>query len=100
MALFKRFGWSPAVRAGAYEVFDLVISELNSGLSKAEFTNVINQMVRRKILQGDHFLYITPRALHVKLWIDWWSEFGAAIDMIMHREQVFSDYPGPPAGIR
>jgi uncharacterized protein (DUF983 family) len=24
----------------------------------------------------------------------------AAIDMIMHREQVFSDYPGPPAGIR
>jgi hypothetical protein len=24
----------------------------------------------------------------------------AAIDMIMHREQVFADYPGPPAGIR
>jgi uncharacterized protein (DUF983 family) len=24
----------------------------------------------------------------------------AAIDMIMHRDQVFADYPGPPAGIR
>jgi uncharacterized protein (DUF983 family) len=24
----------------------------------------------------------------------------AAIDMLMHREQVFADYPGPPAGIR
>jgi len=24
----------------------------------------------------------------------------AAIDMIMHRGQVFADYPGPPAGIR
>jgi len=24
----------------------------------------------------------------------------AAIDMVMHRGQVFSDYPGPPAGIR
>jgi uncharacterized protein (DUF983 family) len=23
----------------------------------------------------------------------------AAIDMLMHREQVFADYPGPPAGI-
>jgi uncharacterized protein (DUF983 family) len=23
----------------------------------------------------------------------------AAIDMVMHREQVFADYPGPPAGI-
>ena len=29
MALFKRFGWSPAVNAGAYEVFDLIISKLN-----------------------------------------------------------------------
>jgi uncharacterized protein (DUF983 family) len=24
----------------------------------------------------------------------------AAIDMVMHRDQVFADYPGPPAGIR
>jgi uncharacterized protein (DUF983 family) len=24
----------------------------------------------------------------------------AAIDMVMHRQQVFADYPGPPAGIK
>jgi len=82
MALFKRFGWSPAVSAGTYEVFEKIISKLNPGLAKAEFISIINQMVRRKILQGDHFLYITPRALHIRLWIDWWSEFGAAIKMI------------------
>jgi len=82
MALFKRFGWSPAVVAGTYEVFELIISKLNPGLSKAEFINTIDQMVRRKILQGDHFLYITPRALHIKLWTDWWGEFGSAINMV------------------
>jgi hypothetical protein len=82
MALFKRFGWSAAVSAGTYEVFDLIISKLNPGLSKADFIHIINQMVRRKILQGDHVLYITPRALHIRLWIDWWSDFGAAIKMI------------------
>jgi hypothetical protein len=82
MALFKRFGWSPAVRAGAYEIFDLIISKLDSGLSKAQFGRVIDQMAGRKILQGDHFLYITPRALQMKLWIDWWAQFGAAVDMI------------------
>jgi hypothetical protein len=82
MALFKRFGWSAAVSAGAHEVFDLIISKLNDRLPKAEFINIINQMVRRKILQGDYFLYITPRALHIRLWIDWWSQFGAAINMI------------------
>jgi hypothetical protein len=82
MALFKRFGWSPSVRAGAYEVYDLVISKLEGSLSKAQFGAIIDQMAARKILQGDHFLYITPRALHIKLWIDWWSKFGAAIKMI------------------
>ena len=82
MALFKRFGWSPAVSAGAYEVFDLIISKLNPGLPRAEFINIINRMARRKILQGDHFLYITPRALHIKLWTDWWGDFGAAINML------------------
>lgn len=82
MALFKRFGWSHAVNAGAYEVFDLIISKLNPGLSKADFINIINRMARRKILQGDHFFYITPRALHIKLWTDWWNDFGAANNMI------------------
>jgi hypothetical protein len=51
MALFKRFGWSPPVRAGAYEVYDLIISKLDGGLSKAQFGAIINQMVARKILR-------------------------------------------------
>jgi hypothetical protein len=38
-------------------------------------------MAARKVLQGDNFLYITPRALHIKLWIDWWNQHGASIDM-------------------
>ena len=38
-------------------------------------------MIARKVLQGDDFLYITPRALHVKLWTDWWKSHGASIDV-------------------
>jgi len=81
MALFKRFGWSPAVQDSAFEVYDRIIAKLEANLTKAEFITIINRMVGRKILQGDHFLYITPRAMQIKLWIDWWNQYGAAIDM-------------------
>jgi hypothetical protein len=81
LALFKKFGWAPPVRASAYEIYDLIVSKLDPGISRAEFGTVIEQMAARKVFQGDNFLYITPRALHVRLWIDWWNLYGAAIDV-------------------
>jgi hypothetical protein len=81
LALFKKFGWGPRVRANAHEVYDLIVSKLDAGISKAQFGAIIDQMAARKVLQGDNFLYITPRALHIKLWIDWWNQHGASIDV-------------------
>jgi hypothetical protein len=81
LALFKRFGWGPLVRAGAHEVYDRIVSKLDAGISRAQFAAIIKQMASRNVLQGDNFLYITPRALHIKLWIDWWDQHGASIDM-------------------
>lgn len=81
LALFKRFGWGSQVRASAYEVYDLIVSQLDASISRAQFGAIIEQMAARKVLQGDNFLYITPRALHIKLWIDWWNQHGASIDM-------------------
>ena len=81
LALFKKFGWGPPVRAGAHEVYDLVVSMLDSGISKVQFDGIVRQMASRKVLQGDNFLYITPRALHIKLWEDWWSLHGSSLDV-------------------
>ena len=82
LALFKKFGWSPKVREGAMEVYDKIIARLEPGISRAEFINIVDAMANRKIFQGDHYLYITPRALHLKLWMDWWTQYGAAIPMM------------------
>ena len=82
LALFKKFGWSPEVRAGAFEVYDRIVSRLNPGISRDKFVSIIEQMAARKVLQGDNFLYITPRAFHVRLWSEWWNRHGASIDMI------------------
>ena len=81
MALFKRFGWAPVVRAGTNEVYERIISQLDAGISKAQFAAIIEQMTNRKILQGDYFLYITPKALQIKLWTDWWKRYSASVDM-------------------
>jgi hypothetical protein len=82
LALFKRFGWSPQVRASAHEVYDLIVSKLDTTISKAKFSTIIDQMLTRKVLQGDNFLYITPRALHIRLWIDWWEQYAASVDVM------------------
>lgn len=82
LALFKRFGWGPAVRdEGARQIYDLIVSELDKNISLAQYTDIISQMAGRKVLQGDNFLYITPKALHIKLWIDWWTRYGANINV-------------------
>ena len=81
LALFKKFGWGLPVRALAYEIYDHVIVKLDASISRAKFGSIINEMCARKVLQGDNFLYITPKALHIKLWIDWWQQSGAAIDV-------------------
>lgn len=82
LALFKRFGWGAPVQEAAYEIFDRIVRPLDAGISKAQFGTIIEQMAARKVLQGDNFLYITPRALHIRLWIDWWGQHGGAINMI------------------
>jgi hypothetical protein len=81
LALFKRFGWAAPVREGSKQVYDLLVSQLDKNISLADFNDVITQMANRKVLQGDNFLYITPKALHIKLWMDWWSAYGASINV-------------------
>jgi hypothetical protein len=81
LSLFKKFGWSPQVRAGAFEVYNLIISKLDAGISIDRFVGVVEHMAARKVLQGDNFLYITPRALHIKLWTDWWNRHRASINV-------------------
>ena len=38
-----------------------------------KFQSIIHQLRERKILQGEFTLYITPKALHIKLWTQWWE---------------------------
>ena len=66
LALFKRFGFGPRVSAEAKAIAAL-IREAEPTITFSRFEELVKELRVRKILQGENTLYITPKALHIKL---------------------------------
>lgn len=75
MALFRRFGNIRHFRDEFNAVYDLV-HKIDSSISLPVFQDHVQEMRIRKILQGEDTLYISPKALHLWLWINWWERYG------------------------
>ena len=77
LALFKRFGYGRPVTDEA-EIIWTLIHQADQTITSAIFQEVVHYLRTRthKILQGTYTLHITPKLLHVKLWIDWWDLYG------------------------
>ena len=72
LALFKRFGYERYVDFEAQSIAEKV-EVADSNITSHKFAEIIYDLRERKILQGESTLYITPKALHIKLWIQWWQ---------------------------
>jgi hypothetical protein len=81
LALFKRFGYGRAVAIES-KAIALKIQQANPQITEPRFREIIENLRQRKILQGENTLYITPKALHIKLWTDWWETYGHAVSPI------------------
>lgn len=80
LALFKRFGLEQPVQDEAKTIAKL-IEKTNPKITWARFHQIVNELKKRKILQGSTTLYITPKLLHIKLWADWWTNYGTAFEI-------------------
>jgi hypothetical protein len=80
IALFKRFGYGQAVIVDA-KVIAARVQAAEPQITWDRFKTIIAQLRQRKILQGENYLYITPKLLHVKLWVDWWEKRGEIFDL-------------------
>ena len=80
IALFKRFGFGGPVIADAQAISEKV-REANPLVTWSRFQKIVDDLKRRKILQGQSTLYITPKALHIKLWVEWWRIYGVSFDL-------------------
>lgn len=80
LALFKRFGFLPPVQDEARAIAKLIESA-NPKITWTRFNQIVNELKKRKILQGSTTLYITPKLLHIKLWADWWTNYGTTFEI-------------------
>lgn len=87
LALFKRFGYDPPFEAESNTICNKVRDECK--ISNAEFEEIIEKLRELKILQGESTLYITPLALHIKMWSEWWEIHGRSFKF----EKFLKDIP-------
>lgn len=80
LALFKRFGFDRPVVAEAQQIATKV-QAADASITWARFQEIVQNLRERKILQGEYTLYITPKALHVRLWAEWWETYGRTFDL-------------------
>ncbi|HOP33507.1 MAG TPA: hypothetical protein PKU94_09025, partial [Candidatus Hydrothermia bacterium] len=68
LSLFKRFGFGEPFVNEARAIAK-IIEKVDPLLTWPRFQEVIQNLKVCKILQGENTLYITPKALHIKLWL-------------------------------
>lgn len=76
LSLFKRFGYGGDAGESSDAIRDLACRF--EGMSKGDFQRIVGDLRRARILQGLHTLYITPKVLHIYLWLEWWRTYGDA----------------------
>lgn len=75
IALFQKFGFEPPVSDEAKFISGLV-AEVNPAITWGRFQQIVQHYRDKRILQGRHTLFIVPKALHVHLWTQYWSNHG------------------------
>lgn len=80
IALFKRFGYGRPVVTEAQAIVKIV-KQADSQITWPRFQEIVYDLKARKILQGEGTLYITPKLLHIKLWVDWWDVYGSTFNL-------------------
>lgn len=88
LALFKQFGFRGPLVIEAQAIAKKV-EAANPQVTWHRFQEIIGDLRRRKILQGGSTYYITPIALQIKLWVEWWQTYGNPFDY----DTFIEDFP-------
>ena len=80
IALFKQFGFEMLVGDEAKDIAKKV-EAADPQITWTIFQEIIDNLKKRKILQGEFTFSITPKALHIKLWTEWWDIYGRGFNL-------------------
>lgn len=97
LSLFKRFGYQDPLKEEAKLIAEKIKRE--EQIEWREFQRIVDELRRRKILQGETTLYITPKLLHIKLWAEWWDLHGSAEDFDVDSFRTVDASADPPVAL-
>ena len=69
IALFKQFGYEKSVVADA----KAIAKKVEAAINWLRFRKIVKDLKKDGLLKGEYTLNITPKALHIKLWTEWWD---------------------------
>ena len=74
ISLFKKVGNAKHF-PDEFDAVWSIVHEICPSISKPNFKVHVKNLQERKILQGRETLYISPKALHLWLWMKWWEDY-------------------------
>jgi len=87
IALFKRFGHKRPFEDEARAIAKIV-EKADKDVTWAKFQEIMEKFKSQNILQGENTLYITPKALHIVMWTEWWDTYGSSFNIDEFLEDV------------
>ena len=74
IALFKQFGFKGNV-SDEFRTISEIVKNAFPLITRQRLKKIVLDLKKRGILKGDYTLHITPKALRIKLWLEWWENY-------------------------
>jgi len=85
LALFRQIAWDSAEGQDVQKSVLWSLQQLESSFSPKRLSEAVAEMRKRRVLQGQRTLIISPQLLHVSMWKSWFDSYGKIVDVIQLR---------------
>lgn len=85
LALFRQIAWDSAEGQDVQKSVLWSLQQLESSFSPKRLSEAVAEMRKRRVLQGQRTLIISPQLLHVSMWKSWFDNYEKIVDVIKLR---------------
>jgi hypothetical protein len=86
LALFRQIAWETAEGPAVQNTVLAALKLLDENFSRLKLSSYINELRKRRVLQGPRTLLISPKLLHVAMWKSWFEHYAQLVDVYQLRE--------------
>jgi hypothetical protein len=88
LALFRQLGWDTHDGGDTQAAILRLLRSLDQTWSPMRLTGAVADLRRKRVLQGQRTLFISPKLLHVAMWKGWCESYGKLVDIAAIRESL------------